>query len=164
MKPLAFIGVCLLILCNCQPIENKVKFDKEAVINSVNTMFENFFNDIKAEGLIAEFKYLDRSEDFFWVPPGYNSALDYDSVRVIIENNARAYRLIEYQWDDLKIYPLSEEIVNYTGIVNCSMTDTSGIKTTISLIESGVLIKRGDGWKYLSGQTRVLSTSESIQY
>jgi len=91
MKPLAFITVCLLILCNCQPIENKVEFDKEAVENNVNTMFNDFFNDIKTEGLIAEFKYLDLSEDFFWVPPGYNSALDYDSVRVIIESNAKDF-------------------------------------------------------------------------
>ena len=160
MKPLAFISCFLLVICNCQPIENKVEFDKEAVENNVNTMFNDFFNDIKTEGLIAEFKYLDQSEDFFWVPPGYNSALDYDSVRVIIESNAKAYSLIEYQWDDLRIYPLSEEIANYTGIVNCSMTDTSGIKTIISLIESGVLIKRVDGWKYLSGQTGALSTTE----
>ncbi len=160
MRPLTFIGFCSLILCNCQSMENKAEVDEESVINSVNAMFDDLYNNIKAEGLTAEFKYLDQSEDFFWVPPGYNSALDYDSVRVIIESDAKAYSLIEYQWDDLKIYPLSEVLANYTGIVNCSMTDTSGIKTDISLIESGVLIKRGDGWKYLSGQTRVLSTSE----
>ena len=79
---------------------------------------------------------------------------------MIIEGNGKAFSLIEYQWSAIKIYPLSEELANYTGIVNCSMTDTSGIKTDVSLIESGVLIKRGDGWKYLSGQTRVLPTVE----
>jgi hypothetical protein len=37
------------------------------------------------------------------------------------------------------------------------MSDTSGKTSSFSLIESGVLIKREDGWKLLSGQTSIIS-------
>jgi len=119
-------------------------------------MFEHFFRDIKENGLTAEFDYLDESPEFFWVPPGYTSALSYDSVRVILEGNADAYSSINYEWESVQIFPLTNDLANYTGIVEVTMVDTSGMKIESTLIESGVVIKRIDGWKYLSGQTAVL--------
>jgi len=101
---------------------------------------------------------LDKSSDFFWVPPGYNTALSYDSVKNILEINSKAYRSVEFQWDTIQIFPLTNEIANYSGIVNGIMIDTSGIKSTVSIIESGTIIKREDGWKLLSGQSRLLET------
>lgn len=146
----------LLFLAACrQPVEPQ-RFDKKKVEAEVRTMFDHYFADIKNEGLTAEFKYLDSSDQFFWVPPGYLSALTYDSVRVILEGNASAFRSIDYHWDTLQIFPLTNELANYTGIVKGTLTDTGGITNHIALIESGVIIKRPGGWKYLSGQTAAL--------
>ncbi len=55
------------------------------------------------------------------------------------------------------MFPLSEKIANYSGIVKGSMIDTSGIKASVLIIESGTVIKRLDGWKLLSGQSAVLN-------
>lgn len=119
-------------------------------------MFNNYHNDIKKDGLTAEFKYLDHSSDFFWVPPGYSSALTYDSVNSILMTNAKLYSEILFEWDTLQIFPLTKEIANYSGIVKGTMTDTSGIETSVLIIESGTVIKRPDGWKLLSGQSAIL--------
>ena len=130
--------------------------EKDIIISDVKEMFNNYHSDIKNEGLTAEFKYLDQSSDFFWVPPGYNSALDYDSVYSILVNNAKMFSEVIFEWDTLQIFPLTEEIANYSGIVEGSMTDTLGIVNSVLIIESGTVVKRSDGWKLLSGQSAVL--------
>ena len=145
--------VFLLTLLACSPAERVNKFDKEAITESVKQMFENYHNDIKENGLTAEFHYLDHSSDFFWVPPGYQSALNYDSVKAILEKNAKKFSNVQFHWDTLQIFPLSNEIANYSGIVGGFLKDTSGVASTISIIESGTVIKRKDGWKLLSGQS-----------
>ena len=123
-------------------------------------MFENYHAEIKVGGLTTEFAYLDSSADFFWVPPGYNAALSYDSVRTILESNAKLFEAVEFSWDTLQVFPLSNDIATYAGIVNGVMTDTSGTIQRMRLIESGTLIKRKNRWKLLSGQSAVLSPAK----
>ena len=146
----------LLILTSCQQHGNLTDTEKEAVTRNVRQMLDNYFADIKTDGLTAEFKYLDQSPEFFWVPPGFSSPLSYDSVRTILTMTARAYESIDFKWDALRIYPLGNELANYTGRVKGTMVDTAGTSTQVGLIETGIIIKRDDGWKLLSGQSSVL--------
>lgn len=148
--------ITLLLLNSCVQTEKLNASEKELIVAEVREMFNNYHSDIRKSGLTAEFKYLDKSSDFFWVPPGYNSALTYDSVHTILVNNAKLFREILFEWDTLKIFPLTNEIANYSGIVKGSMTDTSGIVTSVLIIESGTVVRRSDGWKLLSGQSAVL--------
>ncbi|MCH8872622.1 hypothetical protein IH824_07605 [candidate division KSB1 bacterium] len=149
--------VILMTLTSCSQADKLNESEKELIINDVIEMFGNYHNDIRKDGLTAEFKYLDQSTDFFWVPPGYKSALSYDSVRQILEINAKSFQAIEFNWDTLQVFPLSDKIANYSGIVKGSMIDTSGIKSSVIIIESGTVIKRSDGWKLLSGQSAILN-------
>ena len=153
-----FFGIFFLMaITSCVQTDKLSEAEKQLIINDVTEMFVNYHNDIRKDGLTAEFKYLDQSTDFFWVPPGYKSALSYDSVRQILEINAKSFRAIEFEWDRLQVFPLSDKIANYSGIVKGSMIDTSGIKASVLIIESGTVIKRPDGWKLLSGQSAVLN-------
>ncbi len=149
--------VILMTLTSCSQADKLNESEKELIINDVIEMFGNYHNDIRQDGLTAEFKYLDQSSDFFWVPPGYKSALSYDSVRQILEINAKSFQAIEFNWDTLQVFPLSDKIANYSGIVKGSMIDTSGTKSSVIIIESGTVIKRSDGWKLLSGQSAILN-------
>ena len=149
--------VILMTLTSCSQADKLNESEKELIINAVIEMFGNYHNDIRKDGLTAEFKYLDQSSDFFWVPPGYKSALSYDSVRQILEINAKSFQAIEFNWDTLQVFPLSDKIANYSGIVKGSMIDTSGIKSSVIIRESGTVIKRSDGWKLLSGQSAILN-------
>lgn len=149
--------VILMTLTSCSQTDKLNESEKELIINDVIEMFGNYHNDIRQDGLTAEFKYLDQSSDFFWVPPGYKSALSYDSVRQILEINAKSFQAIEFNWDTLQVFPLSDKIANYSGIVKGSMIDTSGTKSSVIIIESGTVIKRSDGWKLLSGQSAILN-------
>ena len=162
MSNLIVIISAILLFFSCQPSNPPDSFNKKIVIEEVKTMLDDYHNAIKNGGLTAEFPYLDQSSDFFWVPPGYRSALTFDSVKIILEQNAKAFQAIEFHWDTLQLFPLSSEIVNYSGIVSGSMTDTAGIKSRVSIIESGTIIKRQDGWKLLSGQSAVLPVDSTI--
>lgn len=140
----------------CIGPEQKNEVDKNAIILEVQEMFENYYQDIKIEGLTGEFKYLDTSENFFWVPPGYKSALSYDSVKSILETNASNLSMADLSWAELKVFPLSNDIASYTGILEGTVIDKAGNQNDVHIIESGVVIKREDGWKLLSGQTSVI--------
>lgn len=152
---------CLIIatsiLHSCMRGKEMSETEKNDVTKASEKILNDYLNDVRENGLSAEFKYLDSSADFFWVPPGYRSALTYDSVRSILEQNAKSYRTFDLKWQNLKILPLANNLANYTGSALGSMVDTSGISTTLSMIETGTLIKRPDGWKLLCGQTAAVT-------
>jgi len=156
MKKLVLVSLVLVLLYACNQTDSFNKSEKEKIISDIVKMFDNYHNDIKKDGLTSEFKYLDHSDDFFWVPPGYKSALSYDSVKNILEINARYQKSIEFSWDTLQVFPLSPKIANYSGIVNGTIVDNSGTKSSITIIESGTVIKRLNGWKILNGQSAIL--------
>ena len=152
------IAIISVLVLSCVKRERSIpdNFDSQKTSAEIRMMLDAYHADMTREGLMAEFKYLDSTDTFFWVPPGYQSTLDYDSVRAILEANARTYRSVAFSWDTLQIFPLSNTIATYSGIVNGEMTDTAEQKTQVSIIESGTIIKRTDGWKLLCGQSAVL--------
>jgi hypothetical protein len=147
----------ILTIVSCRQSKPLTENDKANIIEEVHQTLDNYYKDIRKSGLTAEFKYLDNSSEFFWVPPGYSSSISYDSVTIVLKQNAPKYKLIENSFDTLLIIPLSKELATYTGRLNSTMTDTSDKTMTFSLVETGVLIKRKDGWKLLSGQTSILN-------
>jgi len=157
MKQIVFITITAFII-SCNEANNTGELNKEKVKTEVSEMLHNYHKDMNNLGLLSEFKYLDSSADFFWVPPGFNSALSYDTVKAILETNAKALSKIEFHWDSLQIFPLTNEIANFSGIVKGFTMDTAGTKTNLLIIESGTVIKRKDGWKLLSGQSATLET------
>jgi hypothetical protein len=125
-------------------------------------MFTEYETAVERNGLMAEFAYIDSSADFFWVPPGYASALSYDSVRTIVTQNAAAIRSISLTWDSLRIIPLTASVAAYTGILRWRSEGFSGLKTESKLLETGIVVKRNDGWKLLGGQTMNLESEKAI--
>jgi hypothetical protein len=157
MKRQLLTILSLLIIVSCRQSESLTETEKASIIKDVRQTLDNYYSDIKKSGLTAEFKYLDNSSEFFWVPPGFSGSLSYDSVATILKQNASRYKSINNSFDTLRIIPLSKVLATYTGRLNSTMTDTSGKVATFSLVETGVLIKRQDGWKLIHGQTSILN-------
>ena len=147
----------LLILGSCSETHSFLaESQKKAIGDSVRLTLNNYFSDVKKEGLIAEFKYLDSSSDFFWVPPGYSSAISYDSVALILRKYHPFYTSVENSWEQLSIRAITEELASYTGRIRSVSTDTSGKRSDFILVETGIAIKRETGWKLLNGQTSLV--------
>jgi len=145
-----------MTLFSCGQTDQLTTDEQKAIVESIQQTMNNYYKDIRTSGLTAEFKYLDNSSDFFWVPPGYSSAISYDSVAAILKQSAPLYKSIDNSFDTLRIIPLSKELAAYTARLNSIMTDTTGKISKFSLVETGLLIKRQDGWKLLNGQTSIL--------
>ncbi|MEM6348677.1 MAG: hypothetical protein AAF927_32635 [Bacteroidota bacterium] len=154
-----YLAIFLLLLA-CQTPNSVPQFDAKAseiVAQDTREMLQDYHAAIDKGGLKAEFAYLDSSRQFFWVPPGYESALDFDSVKTILLQNAKAMKQVTFKWETLSIYPLSHELATFQGIVTGNMKDTSNTDFPVHILESGTLIKRPDGWKLLSGQSANLN-------
>ncbi len=155
---LFYFLVIFITFMNCKEEVNTSKqlLDKEQISTEILQMFDAYHAAIKENGLKAEFDFLDNSSDFFWVPPNYNSQQSYNQVKNVLIENDKAITSIEFKFDTIQVYPLSDSIANYTGIVSGKMVDTASTLSTFKIIESGTLIKRKSGWKLLNGQSRNL--------
>ncbi len=137
----------------CKKIPPTDSFKPKVVEVEVAKMFDEYHRAIAKDGLLGEFSFLDTSANFFWVIPGYNSAIGIDSVKAILTATAPMFSEVHFHWQTLDIFPLSNTLANFTGITKGSMKDTSGVDSQVSIVESGTVIKRKDGWKLLSGQS-----------
>lgn len=152
MRSFIYIG-SLLTIFSCASPKSSAELDAEKIYKEIQLMFDNYHKDVAAGGLKAEFKYLDSTANFYWVPPGYNMPLSYDSVKQILIENDKALAKLTLHWDTLRIMPLTNDLVNYTGIVKGQMKDTSGATYQLAIIESGIVTRRANGWKLLCGQS-----------
>jgi hypothetical protein len=146
-------AVILFLMVSCSSNGVLSEKEKAMISNEVRTTLNQYCQDVKTSGLTAEFQYLDSSDDFFWVPPGYQGPIGYDSVSIILKQSAPRYKSIENTFESLKIVVLTSEIATYTARLKSHMVDSSDIISNFSLLETGTLIKRKNGWKLLNGQT-----------
>ena len=150
-------ALCIIILGGCKDEKGRLSTNDALKVESeVRLLFDHYFEAIRKGGLTAEFQYLDHSSDFFWVPPGYDNPISYDSVAAVLTLNASRFVSVENTSDTLRIIPLTTALATYTAKLRSVMKDTSGNVSSVNLIETGVVIKRKDGWKLLSGQTSLI--------
>ena len=144
-----------LIVCGsaCQTTVEDVNLDR--IAQESKAMLVAFHDSINQTDLMAEFAFLDSTSAFYWIPPGYNYAIGYDSIRNILIESNRQLQSVYFDWDTLDVFPLSKDYCNFRGVVHCEMTGQDSVKQIFNVIESGTLVKRDDGWKMLSGQSRV---------
>jgi len=156
MRPFRLL-VFVVVSFSChQSASSLSATQKNDISKEIQQTLAGYYSDIKEEGLLAEFKYLDSSSDFFWVPPGFTSSISFDSVAAILKKNAPLLRSVINSWNTLQIFPISEELATYSGRLHSKIIDTTGKMSETDLIESGVIIKRAGKWKLLCGQTSVL--------
>ncbi|MEP6793311.1 MAG: hypothetical protein ABJB16_03220 [Saprospiraceae bacterium] len=130
--------------------------ENEAIIDTIKQTLTTYYQEIKKDGLTAEFKYLDHSPEFYWAPPGFNAPIGYDQVEKGVMQNAALFKSVDNSWLSLRVDPLTPELASYTGTIHSIATDTTGQVGDYKLIETGLMIKRKDGWKLYRGQTSVL--------
>lgn len=148
----AWIVSVVVLLSFCQYREKHVVKKQD----DARIMLHHYHEAMAEKGLMAEFDYLDSSSQFFWIPPGYGQALSYDSVKTIITLNSRQYKQVDFKWDTLTVQYIASDVATFYGQVTGQMTDTTDVTNSIVLLESGTLIKRKEGWKLLSGQSKIL--------
>jgi hypothetical protein len=153
MRILFFTGIFFLL--SCRQSDNKTG-NGDDVRNEIKSTIDSYYNDIRKGGMMSELKYLDSSQQFFWVAPGYLNYVGYDSVAAAIRRNAASFKSVDNRYDSLLIVPLTGDYAQFVMRTVSTTIDAAGDTAKNAFIESGVLVKRKDGWKFLSGQTTML--------
>ena len=135
--------------------ENSILSNKQAdqVTSEVKGMLEAYLQAVNQNGLLAEFAFLDSTDQFSWFPPGFDGPISYDSVAAILKRTAGMYTSIHSEWDTLSIAPATKNSAIYMGEMTSVMTDTAGRVLNFRFKEEGSVIKREDGWKLLNGKS-----------
>ena len=154
MRNFCTLLICFFILSCNQSNHSSGKNDD--VRNEIKTTFDNYYNDIRKQGLLAELKYLDSSAQFFWVPPGYLNYAGYNSIAAAIKENAATLKSIDNRYDSLLIVPLTDNYAQFAVRTISTAVTATGDSSRTAFIESGVMVKRKGGWKFLSGKTSIL--------
>lgn len=123
------------------------------VERDVRDMLAAYGHATETRGLLAEFTYLDSSAQFSWMPPGYSSPIDFDSVAVSLRTNAPLIRSISWKWTSLNVLPLNDTLAYYYGRLNSTTTLHTDSVLAMDLLESGLVVRRGPDWKLLAGHT-----------
>ena len=144
------------MLFSCKGGDEFTDKERASVTKEVRETLFKIDTEVKEKGLLAELKYLDSTQDFFWAPPGFWYNISYDSVVRIMRINASTITSVNNNWDTLKIIPISAKYATYTGRIHSITTTTTGKTVAMSLMETGLMVKRKDGWRIQSGQTSVL--------
>lgn len=155
MKQLFILTISILII-SCSSEKTTQEFDAATVEKEVKNMFLAYDDSVRKNGIDGEFFFLDNSEQFYWVPPGYKYALHYDSIAKILHEYAPNFKYINNTWDTLHIMALSDKYASFNGIINSYSITVDNDTTTSKLSETGLVIKRGEHWKFLSGQTVII--------
>ncbi len=147
----------VLLIASCGPkVEPKVSFNPANTEAEVRTMLADYAEAQRQNGVLGELPFLDTTDAFFWVPPGYTKAINGDSVRAVLQKFAPSIRSVDGHWLALDVHPLNDSIAVYTGRLRATNISIAGDSTTHELLETGVVARRVDGWKLLGGHTTVL--------
>ena len=148
---------CVITMLGCgsgpRTSDDADLFDSPRVETEVRAMLEAYGDAMRHDGLLGEFPFLDTSDAFFWVPPGYAGPIGIDSVHAVLRRNAPGLRHIDPRWNELRIEPLGERHALYTGSLRLESISMKGDTSIIRLLETGLVVKRPDGWKLLGGQS-----------
>src|SRR5678815_3144029 len=150
MKMVKFVLMILGISCmlSCHRGDHFGKEESNRVAIEVRQTLENYYKDVNAEGPMAEFRYLDSTDMFSWLPPGFAGPIGFDSVRTILLQNAASGVRSIASWDSLEIFPESNDKARYTGKITFIAEGD-----TVHMSEEGHVIRRADGWKMVTGKT-----------
>lgn len=147
------IFVLSTVFVSCQ---KKQSFDAASIEIEVTEMLHAYDDSVRKNGVEGGFYFLDKSDAFYWVPPDYKYAIDYDSISSILHAHATQFKHIDNQWKGLRVMPLSEKYASFNGVVISTAITTENDTTITKLAETGIVVKRKEGWKLLSGQTTLV--------
>ena len=143
------LGVCLT-QASCAPPEEFTEAERAAVADSIAQTIGTLLRAMEAEGWLAQLKYVDNSPEMFCVSYFADSLtfLSYDQYAAQVRAEAPSIRAVQFDYEDLQVRPLTRDYAFYSGKVREVLTDTAGVTHEVVAVESGVLIRRDDGWKY----------------
>jgi len=143
----------LCFITSCQQPAILTESQRAVIRDSVIQLNNRYFDDVKANRLGAVLDYIDDSPEFFWVFPPDTTVISHDALVAMFKTEVRLYRSIDLVWDYMRVEPLTNQYAVYTGKFHETKIDISNRVTKFNGAETGIVVHRPTGWKFLNGQT-----------
>lgn len=150
---LLVVVLLVLPLVSCQRSTDLTEAQRTTVIEGVQQMALQFYDDVRTHDAAAVVGHLDSSDAFFWVFPPDTAVVSRASLAAALQAELEAYPSIEGRWLRIRVEPLTATVAAYSGVFEQVATNTEAKSVTTLGIESAVVVLREDGWKFLNGQT-----------
>lgn len=144
--------LCTAFTCGEKPLKMNEE-EKSEIVKAVKDMTANYFRDFYTRSIDTVLSHYDTSSSFFWAITPDTIALKRSAMVTMHRHALKDYTKFDGYWSNIKVEPLTNELAMYHGTYHVNTEDKSGKKGTITGVETGVMVKREDGWKYLAGQT-----------
>lgn len=151
---LTILAAMLVVFSGCRQQANLTgTFQPSVVKSEVEDMLKAYTKSFNALDIDNTQKYIDDSEDFFWIYTPDKNPVNSDYVKKVIKKEIEKYRAIDIRFYYIRVNPLTENIAVYTGGWEEASENHKGDIEKFFGVETGVVIKRNGGWKFLNGQT-----------
>jgi hypothetical protein len=147
--------VCFFLLaftCGEKPLTLSDN-DKSDIVKAVKDMTSKYFMDFYTHNVDSVLRHYDTSACFFWAITPDTIAMKRSAMVTMHRHAVKDYTKFEGYWSDMRVEPLTNELAMYHGTYHVLTEDKDGHIGKIMGVETGIMIKREDGWKYLAGQT-----------
>ncbi|MCU0373181.1 MAG: nuclear transport factor 2 family protein [Ignavibacteria bacterium] len=156
MKLIISLLLACLLLTAFTCGEKTLKLDdseRAEIVEAVKSMTSRYFEDFHANNVDTVLRHYDTSACFFWSITPDTIALKRSAMVTMHRHAIKDYAKFEGYWSNIQVEPLTKELAMYHGTYHVNTEDKGGKKGKITGVETGVMVKREDGWKYLAGQT-----------
>lgn len=149
--------ICLLAVAlqsgSCQQPTQLTESQRAVIRDSVTQMNNRFYDEMRAHHVEASIDFLDNSPEFFWVYLPDTTVLSHDAFAAVFKVGFQLYRSYDAMVDYMRVEPLTNQYAVYTTRYRYTAIDTSGKVFKFTGIETGIVVHRSSGWKFLNGQT-----------
>lgn len=128
------------------------EFDTINTSDQIKFMFNEFSGKTKKSGLSARLSYLSYALESFYIPPNYKTEIGSDSLKKLYGFWDKQNKIVDYELQDVHVYPVNKVAANYHYKVKLVYVDSSNTKKQLIQIESGAVIKVENKWLYLNYQ------------
>ncbi len=152
MKKLICILIVSLYSCAGPDRYGLGEFDNINTSDAIKFMFNEQALQVKKVGISARLNYLSHALESFYIPPNHKTEIGSDSLKKLYFSWDKQNKIIDYKLNDIQVYPINMVAASYHYQTEIVFLDSSKTQRAIKQLESGMVIKIENDWRYLNYQ------------
>ena len=153
MKKIFFIVSVVLYSCSHSDHYGLGELDTINTSDAIKGMFNKHVIQTKKEGMGAKLLYLSYAIESFYIMPNHKTEIGSDSLKMLYIAWDKQNKILDYKIDDVHVFPINKVAATYYYQTEVVFLDSAKTKRELKQLESGVVIKIENDWRYLNCQT-----------
>jgi len=152
------VVVAAAVLAACTPAAAPplTGVQRAAIKDSVQQMAAGLAARISAHGYRAFPAVMDSAPGYVWAYDGLLPFTSFDSMAAWARSGPEPTRPEVFAWDTIRVEAIAPGIAHFAAGYSETITDSTGTPKTERGVITGVVVHRGDGWKFVNAHTSTL--------